>query len=162
MLGKRWCFTVNYSNEAIACFHDAADRAYVIIGREVGENGTPHMQGYITFFKPKRLGACKHIHPTAHWEIARGSTEQNISYCSKEGDFHELGDRPKVGPRAIIEAVDMIVAGESITEAPDRIAALDATGFDWRNDDLRNNGCNEMPKPKEKGTSEVPFLHLNK
>ena len=30
------------------------------------------------------------IHPTAHWEIAHGSsTEQKIMYCSKEGDYHE-------------------------------------------------------------------------
>jgi hypothetical protein len=115
---KRWCFTVDYdSNEDIIRFHHAADRAYVIIGREVGENGAPHLQGYITFFKPKRLSACKHIHPTAHWEIARGSTEQNIAFFSKGGAFHELGNRPKFGQCAI-DSVDVSVAGESITEAP--------------------------------------------
>ena len=118
MQSKRWCFTLNnYTDEDIASFHAAIDRAYVIIGKEVGATGTPHLQGYITFFKNKRLGAVRAIHGRAHWEIARGSTEENIIYCSKEGDFHELGERPKVGSRGkFVDAVAMVVAGDSIVE----------------------------------------------
>lgn len=118
MQGKRWCFTLNnYVEGDFAAFHDAADRAFVIIGKEVGDQGTPHLQGYITFYKNKRIGALKEINARAHWEIARGSTDDNIRYCSKEGDFHELGERPKVGSRGkFVDAIAMIVAGDSIQE----------------------------------------------
>ena len=54
-----------------------------IIGKEVGESGTPHLQGYIEFKKkcrPLSLGLTKKI----HWEKARGSKEENEEYCSKE------------------------------------------------------------------------------
>ena len=97
MQGKRWCFTLNnYTYADLEAFHNAIDRTYVIIGKEVGASGTPHLQGYITFFKNKRLGAVRAIHRRAHWEITRGSTDENIKYCSQDGDFHELGERPKV------------------------------------------------------------------
>ena len=89
----------NYTESDVARFHDAPDRAYVIIGKEVGDSGTPHLQGYITFHKNKRLSPVKIIHPRAHWEIARESTDECIKYCSKDGDFHEIGERPKVGSR---------------------------------------------------------------
>ena len=98
MQSKRWVFTLNnYAESDFAHFHDAPDRAYVIIGKEVGESGTPYLQGYITFHKNKRLSPVKIIHPRAHWEIARESTYECIKYCSKDGDFHEVGERPKVG-----------------------------------------------------------------
>ena len=120
MQGSRWCFTLNnYTDADISAFHNATDRAFVIIGKEVGANGTPHLQGYITFQakKSKRLAAVRAIHPRAHWELARGSTDENIIYCSKEGDFHEIGERPKVGSRGkFVDAVAMIVAGEKIKE----------------------------------------------
>jgi hypothetical protein len=118
MQSKRWVFTLNnYAESDVARFHDAPDRAYVIIGKEVGASGTPHLQGYITFYKPKRLAAVKTISLRAHWEIARGSTDECIKYCSKDGDFHEIGERPKVGSRGkFVDAVNMIVAGDPIVE----------------------------------------------
>jgi len=87
----------NYAKSDFAHFHDTPDRAYVIIGKEVGESGTPYLQGYITFHKNKRLSPVKIIHPRAHWETARESTDECIKYCSKDGDFHKIGERPKVG-----------------------------------------------------------------
>lgn len=115
---KRACFTLNnYDDADVAKFHAAKDMLYLIIGKEVGDSGTPHLQGYITFSKPQRYSALKKIHGQCHWEFAKGSTEENIKYCSKDGDFHELGERPRVGSRGkFIDAIDMIVKGDSITE----------------------------------------------
>lgn len=65
---------------------------YWIIGREVGDSGTPHLQGYASFrgrhtFKYVRdkLGARCHI------EGARGTARQNREYCSKGGNYVEGG-----------------------------------------------------------------------
>lgn len=70
----RWCFTLNnWSIEQFeACFSWPGTR-YVSVGQEVGESGTPHLQGFVCFVSNKRLSGVRQLFPTAHWEIARGS-----------------------------------------------------------------------------------------
>jgi len=54
-----------------------------IFEEEVGDEGTPHLQGYLEFAKRLRafsLGLPKQI----HWEIAKGTRAKNIAYCSKD------------------------------------------------------------------------------
>lgn len=58
-----------------------------IYGFEKGENGTPHIQGYVRFKNQKGFKALKKLLPTAHFEKAKGSDRDNFKYCSKEGDF---------------------------------------------------------------------------
>lgn len=68
---------------------------YAIIGREVGEQGTPHLQGYIRFKRAYRFSTVKDRHlPRCHVEVARGSPRQNRDYCSKGGNFTEFGELP--------------------------------------------------------------------
>lgn len=74
-----------------------------------------------------RLGAVKDIlaDPTVHLEAARGSVEANIKYCTKDGDWEEIGSRPvergKAGGdatrRKYEEARDLAVSG-NWTEIP--------------------------------------------
>ena len=85
---KRWCFTLNnYTDDEICSIVPIITKkcSIGIIGKEVGENGTPHLQGYIEFksktrplthFKSKRI----------HWEKCKGNRDSNIEYCSKEGN----------------------------------------------------------------------------
>ena len=69
-----WCFTLNnYSPEEFeAC--KAIDCHFLIIGEEVGTEGTAHLQGFITFLLMKRLAAMKKLIPRAHFELARGTS----------------------------------------------------------------------------------------
>lgn len=72
------------------------DYTYCIVGDEVAPTtGTQHVQGYVIFKTNQRLPAVKKIWPTAHWEVAKGTTEQNVSYCSKGGEYYEYGTKPK-------------------------------------------------------------------
>ena len=64
---------------------------YTCIGKEVGESGTFHHQGYIVFAQAKSLAACRKILPRAHWEVRMGTHEQAADYCKKTGDFVETG-----------------------------------------------------------------------
>lgn len=74
------------------------EAAYCIVGREVGEAGTHHLQGYVTFKKSYRFSTIKErFLLRAHIEVSRGSPEQNRRYCSKDGDFYELGELPSTG-----------------------------------------------------------------
>lgn len=90
----RWCFTVNNWSPPDEVLIKAMDTVFLIYGKETGESGTPHLQGYCTFKQPQRLLAMKKRHPTAHWEVAKGNSAHNITYCSKDGDVFERGTRP--------------------------------------------------------------------
>lgn len=52
------------------------------INPEVGENGTPHLQGYIEFKNPRHFNALKKLYPKIHWEKARNK-EAALEYCKK-------------------------------------------------------------------------------
>jgi hypothetical protein len=102
---RGWCFTINNYTESdihrLRDFHDSTHGCkYLIVGKEVGEQGTPHLQGYL-FVENPRFGnvlrqACGAI---GHWSAAKGTPAQNQTYCSKEGDFIELGELPTQGKR---------------------------------------------------------------
>lgn len=96
IMGKNWCFTINnYSDSDLQLFDLCVlDASYLIFGKEVGASGTPHLQGYIVFNSNKALTGVKKIHSAAHWEKAKGDPQSNRTYCSKEGDFVELGIMP--------------------------------------------------------------------
>lgn len=63
-----------------------------MVGYEVGENGTRHLQGYVEILVPTRLGALKKVYPKAHWEFSRGSSKENYDYCTKDGRFETFGE----------------------------------------------------------------------
>lgn len=80
-----WCFTFNnYNLEKIQKFQSSIEK-YCRAGffnKEVGESGTPHLQGYIEL---KSKGRPMSVFPDgAHWAKAKGNKDQNFAYCSKE------------------------------------------------------------------------------
>lgn len=79
----KWVLTWNnYTDGSISSIVSHKDVDKYVIGEEVGESGTPHLQGWIKFkrkVRPMGLFA-KEI----HWEKAKGSDEQNYIYCSKD------------------------------------------------------------------------------
>lgn len=83
---------------------------YLIIGKEIGEEGTPHYQGYVYFGKNKKaFKQVKELLPRAHIEAAKGSPRQNFDYCSKQGDFEEFGVRPQQGKRSDLQLAYQVV-----------------------------------------------------
>lgn len=99
MSSRAWCFTVNnYADEDEVLIKGIVCR-YIVFGHEVGECGTPHLQGYIYFKSAKTLRAVlRQFAPIKpHLEPAKGDAETNRKYCTKEdvNDFFEDGDRPR-------------------------------------------------------------------
>lgn len=116
MASRGWCFTLNNwtADEYKAVTEGGFD--YLVVGREMGEQGTPHLQGYMYLKgRGRRLGGVKKLagFARAHLEPAAGNAEQNFLYCSKGGDFVEMGVRPVgQGKRKDIDVVrDIINAG---------------------------------------------------
>lgn len=99
--GTRWCFTLNnYTNEDeeyLSTFlSDDAIIRYGIYGREVGESGTPHLQGFVVYQRTvtwtravSDLGGDR-----VHVERARSNSATNIAYCKKQHSVEEFGDPP--------------------------------------------------------------------
>lgn len=87
---RKWCFTLNnYTDQDLSQLSQQFETTckFYIIGKEVGENGTPHLQGYFEREHQVRFDTLKKIIPKAHLEIAKGNRKQNIEYCSKGGNF---------------------------------------------------------------------------
>jgi len=95
---QNFCFTLNnYDAEAIELLKSCHEKyaKYTIFGREVGKSGTKHLQGYIQFrSRVSCANAQTRLPHGCHIEVARGGAGANIKYCSKEGDYEELGKRP--------------------------------------------------------------------
>lgn len=85
---KRWCFIVNNPTaEELRHIKEVIMEesvSFCMIGREVGANGTPHLQGFVNMNTKRRFSTMKKwLTPRAHFEQARGSDLQNDEYCSK-------------------------------------------------------------------------------
>lgn len=59
-----------------------------IFGEEVGDAGTPHLQGYIEFKNPVYRNSLKNaIGGEFYIDGAKGDWKDNLNYCSKDGKF---------------------------------------------------------------------------
>lgn len=95
---RGWCFTLNnYEEKDITQIHSTFEQKKwdYVIGKEIGENKTPHLQGYCYAKNPVCFDVIKKILPKAHIEKAKGNKNQNYDYCTKDGDYTT---NMKIGP----------------------------------------------------------------
>lgn len=126
---KRWCFTLNnYTDEDINCVREAFNNencVFAVVGIEVGENGTPHLQGFIHLRNKKTFRSLKSILPSAHIELARGTDVENQLYCKKENNvLFEIGfpAQSQETNHSLLDAymlVDLVVNGEDLCDLLD-------------------------------------------
>lgn len=94
MRSRGYVYTVNNYIEGEETALKAIEAKYHCYGREVGEKGTPHLQGFIYFKTVKSLKQVSKLIPRAHIEVSKGTPSQAADYCKKDGDFWESGDVP--------------------------------------------------------------------
>jgi len=81
---KHWVFTLNnYEQEDLAVLSSISSINRYIFQQEVGENGTPHLQGYVEFKTKKRPISEVKFSQAAHWETTR-NVKKAIAYCHKK------------------------------------------------------------------------------
>ena len=96
----KWCFTFNNYTEVdivdiVDAFSNHKDIMY-FFRKEIGEQGTPHLQGLVwctrrtskgrrAAFRPFTLTKNKRI----HWEPLKSSVQQHVDYCGGYGDHSE-------------------------------------------------------------------------
>lgn len=93
---RDYCFTINNYTDTIVehLKQNHAQVDYLVFGFEIGQSGTPHLQGFIQCKHPISLRRIKEIlgTVTAHVESRKGSVLSAIQYCKKDGKFFEQGD----------------------------------------------------------------------
>lgn len=129
------CFTINNPTEAD--FQAAAEAVgkrgitYICWGNEVGESGTPHMQGYLQSTQKQHSRLRQAFNKAPHFEMANAESGPRvqepymndkgkmvytaIGYCMKDGDFHEYGVKTDLKPvtkgqRSDIQAIQIAIA----------------------------------------------------
>lgn len=82
---KFWVFTLN--NPQTAKFDCSVEHwkaiKYMVYQKEIGENGTPHFQGYVELHSTRQLSFMKKLSPQAHWEMRAGTAQQARDYAMK-------------------------------------------------------------------------------
>ena len=73
---KRWCFTLNNPTEQelahIKKSLTTESALFAIVGKEKGDKGAPHLQGFVNLITEKRLAGMKSlISERAHFEIGK-------------------------------------------------------------------------------------------
>lgn len=92
---RNFCFTLNnYTEEEVQKIENI-NCQYMIFGKEVGEEGTPHLQGYCELFKKTRFNTIKKFIPRAHIEQRYGTQEEAILYCMKSDKEPFIKGEPK-------------------------------------------------------------------
>lgn len=88
---RGWFITINNYTEndllATKSLMENKNCEWAIIGKEVGESGTPHLQGCMHFKeKISRKQACNLLGGRAYVQVQRGTKEQQV-YCTKDEDI---------------------------------------------------------------------------
>jgi len=92
---RGFCFTINnYIEQDLRRLDQRTDYKYLILGLETGASGTPHIQGYVHWKHQKRVSTVRKI-IGGHVETRKGTIQQAIDYCKKDGKFLEFGDIPQ-------------------------------------------------------------------
>lgn len=101
---KNWIFTINnyteQEEEQLALLASQDDVIFLLYGREVGsQRDTPHLQGMLLLSHRLRLGTLKSKDGLrrAHLQVMRGTIQQSVDYCSKDGDVVVYGEQPEHG-----------------------------------------------------------------
>lgn len=88
MTSRNWCLTINNptvsDNPHLLQESQLSNVKLLIYQLEMGENETPHIQGYLELKNPIRLTGVKAMFPRAHVEPRKGTRGQAVNYVIKQ------------------------------------------------------------------------------
>lgn len=117
---RRFVFTLNNYSDKEYSDVCSLDCTWMIVAKESGENGTPHLQGAVILGKQLRLLQIKRLpgFGRAHIEEMRGSPSDSVTYCTKQDPKpFSKGTLPHPGKRNDLHSVvARIQSGESLRD----------------------------------------------
>lgn len=112
-------FALTWNNYGIESLDTivSTGHSYIVVGKEVGDSGTPHYQIYVEYEDAKTFSSViKAFLKKAHCEVARASAEKNRDYCLKQEVILEEGKPKRQGSRNDLKIIkDNIKLGKGIT-----------------------------------------------
>lgn len=105
---------------------NAGQIKFVAVGEETcPSTGRKHHQVFCYFHNPHSEGKRSLAKIGSMWgpihcyvAVCRGTMEENVAYCSKDGHYTEYGDKPKQGCRTDLESIkdDILVGNSSVDD----------------------------------------------
>lgn len=88
---KNVCMTLNnYTEEERVSILNNEIFSYIVIGKEVGESGTPHLQMYGQLYSRTRFQTFRvRVNMRMHVEPGRGNAKDAANYCKKGEQSHD-------------------------------------------------------------------------
>lgn len=123
---KHWVFTWNnptVTDDVVTHMLGQLGVTYAVYQREVGESGTPHIQGYFELKNAKRMTGIKKVFTNQYLEKRQGPREKARAYCMKDesrvpgtmpvevGTWEEVAQGKRTD---LAGAIDAIRAGHSL------------------------------------------------
>jgi len=132
---RRWVFTINnYTDEDLATCEGLVEDVRtlrLIVGKEVGKSGTPHIQGYVRFASAVTTkSCCTRLGGRAAVFTARGDEESNEAYCSKESIWINHGENARPGKRSDLAGIrDQLMEHGSVRRVIEETEKLSYQGL---------------------------------
>lgn len=106
-MSKHWVLTLNNPTSEESIIRLNPVMTYIVVGKEKGEELTPHLQGYVVFKNRMRRQQVSAIFPRAWLAIksTRSTPLEASDYCKKDGHFVEFGVLPKTPAEASKESM---------------------------------------------------------
>jgi len=161
---RGFVFTTNNPTEEVyqTIANQADDSVYLIIGSEVGDENTPHLQGCIYYADGKTFKAAAKLIPKSRIKPMRGTCKEASDYCKKEGDFVEFGTCPMTqrdkGEAEKVRWTEMKLAIKEgrFTDLPDQYQVQWAEKLKFKRAALNSF---DRPDPKRLETLENYWYH---
>jgi hypothetical protein len=123
---RNFVFTINNYSETDVSTLKLLKCNYIVFGYEVGESGTPHLQGYCELPNALSFKSLKKKLPRAHIERRMGTSLQASEYCKKDGNFYESGEISTQGKRTDIDKLVELVDDGNTNK---QIASTEPAGY---------------------------------
>lgn len=118
---RNYCFTYYCPNNGqgilTELFHKKGYRYMIFEEETCPKTGRKHWQGALCLKNQRAFTSVVKDLAGWHLEVCKGTIEENIAYCSKEGGQIELGERPSQGKRTDLDTLkDEVMSGRSVDD----------------------------------------------